>query len=295
MKISRHYKGIGAVVTTAMLYSFGGIYVRMIGLGFGVFNQVWVRNGLVALLVSIILLVRKQRIRIKKEDWKWLLFWGGLSAVASGGFVVSMNKLTLGTAYLVFMSCMVLGGFLSGKIWHQEKVNRVKVLSLALIVIGLALVYYKEITLGNFWYLMVAAVGGLANGFWIGVSKKMSEGYQELEVVFLDGLFSAGTTLIIALVLGEGWPVLSWSISWLGMILFVLTQIVGLVLVFYAYKVIEAQEAVLIVPLEIVFGIVIGLVIYGEVLTGLEVVGGLLILSGAVLPQVPRKWYKRLK
>lgn len=295
MKISRRYKGFLAIVMTALLYSFGGVYVRMVGMAFGVFNQMWIRNGLVVVLVGVFLWLRKQKIKIKKEDWKWLVLWGGLSAITSGGFIVAANKLALGTAYLVFMSCMILGGFVAGKIWHEEKINKIKIASLLLIVSGLAMIYFKEIAFGNLWYLLVAVVGGVANGFWIGVSKRMSKRYQEFEVVVLDGVASTITGVAVALALGERLPRLEWSVSWLGIVLFVITQIIGLALVFYAYKVIEAQEGVLVVPLQIVFASLIGWLLFSEILTGLTIVGGLLILAGAVLPQVPRKWYKKLR
>jgi drug/metabolite transporter (DMT)-like permease len=58
-------------------------------------------------------------------------------------------------------------------------------------------------------------------------------------------------------------------------------------LIIYGFKYLDSQKGSLLMLLEVVFGVIVGFLVYQETLSWGAVLGGLLILLGVALPNLP--------
>ncbi len=282
---SNRLKGSVALLVLTMLYGVYGVYNRMIGSFFDPFAQQWIRNGLVAVIaVLIIILLRQKPFRIRREDIPWIAVW-----LLSGSWVmvalfIAFNHLYLSTVYFLFYSTMIISGVVCGSIFFREKMSVYKIASVLFSFIGLGLIYSLTVSQDDLVYVILSLGVGIALGFWNTISKKFSDHYSEVQIVFWDALAALTVGLIGFAVLGEAMPLFTWNVSWMWLIIYSLTQVATVGLLVYGFKQLEAQVGSLILPIEIIFATLFSYLVFGEVPSVMALVGGSSILVGALLP-----------
>src|SRR3989344_5473102 len=132
----------------------------------------------------------------------------------------------------------------------------------------------------------MAFLNGVASGGEIAFSKKLSGSYSPLYLSWLSWTAIFATSGIASLALGEVQHVPSFDIVWFYLIAYATTGIIGFWLVLKGIQYLESSIGSLLTPLEVVFGILFGIVIFNESLTFREVLGGLLIIVAAILPHL---------
>lgn len=194
--------GVLSLFSVAALYGLYGVYSRKIGSAFGNFNQCWVRNLLVALIVILIIFCQRLKLKpLQKKDIKWILIW-----VLSGSWVtvltfIAFNHLKIGTVYLVLYSAMIISGYLSGKLFFKERSSLAKVVSLLLALSGLLIIYKFDVSRKEVFYVLIILLSGAMTGLWNTISKKFSDNYPSLQMVLMDALASTFVALIGAAVI----------------------------------------------------------------------------------------------
>ncbi len=280
-------KGSLALFTVAAFYGLYGIFSRLIGNSFGNFSQNWARNIIVVVLILIIIFVSKTKfLKIKRKDVKWIIFW-----LLSGSWVtvltfIAFNNLQIGTTYFITYTSMISAGFLSGKIFFKEKLDLAKKLSLILCFAGLIVIYRFSIDPSKIYYVFLALLSGFMTGVWNTISKKFSDNYPSNQLVLMDALSGVLAALLGTLIFREALPLGVEPIKWFWVFVFAIIQIIDVGLVVYGFKNIEAQIGSMILPVEIIFATIFSYLIFSEVPTVMTLVGGLLILSGAIVPNL---------
>lgn len=294
--MSSHIKGVLALLFSAVVFGSYGIYSRMIGLEFGAFSQSWVRNTLVSLLIFSVMIINWKKFwkSLQKKDIPIFFVWTLGGSVNMVFFFIAANKIQIGTLYFIAYAFIILSGFLFGNLFFKEKLNVVKVISSILAIIGLCLVYTVSIDSNNYLYILFSAIVGITSAFWTSVSKKISPHYSNIQMIGIDSLVSFAVTFGIAMIIREPIPSISFSVSWLGILLNSITQILGVGAVIYGYKHIEVQLASIITPVEVVFAALFGFIIFQETLPLLSLLGGFCILSAALLPHFSFRHHRRI-
>lgn len=86
-------------------------------------------------------------------------------------------------------------------------------------------------------------------------------------------------TFIVSLISGEGIPIINFNIeNLIAIILVGLFNVVGLWLANYGFQNVKIVIANNILNLEVLFAIIIGFVLYKEVLSFKEILGGVIII-----------------
>lgn len=269
------------------MYGMYGVYSRLIGPSFGNFNQNWLRNIIVALIAGLVIIVSRTSFKsIQQQDIRWIVLW-----FLSGSWVtvltfIAFNHLPLGTVYLIIYSAMITSGFLSGKIFFQEKMNLTKTVSLFLALVGLAIIYRFSLTGYDLIYAFMCLVSGLMTGVWNTISKKFSDHYSNMQMVFMDALASIVAALIGAILFNEVLPRHINPSAWGWLIIYAITQVVDVGLVVFGFKNLDAQIGSIILPVEIIFATIFALLFFGEYPSFSSIIGGLMIVSAAVLPSL---------
>ncbi|MCR4329036.1 MAG: DMT family transporter [Candidatus Roizmanbacteria bacterium] len=280
-------RGIASLFVASIFYGLYGILSRLISDSFGNFNQAWIRNILVAILIAFIIGMKGVKlVSIKRKDIRWLLVWllaGSLPAVLT--FIV-FNNLAIGTTYLIAYSGMIAAGFISGRIFFDERLDTRKWVSLICTLIGLYIVYRFTIDQNKIVYMLLGLLSGAMTGVWNTISKKFSDNYPNNQLVLMDALTSTLAAYIGALLFHEYLPHTILSISWIWIGIYAVIQTINVGLIVYGFKHIEAQIGSIILPIEIVFATIFSYLIFGEVPTLFTFVGGALIILGAILPSL---------
>ena len=265
-----------------------GVYSRWIGTSFEVFTQNWIKNGLVCLILLAVFFFKPNWKKLQTRDLPWITLWAFSSTAAITLFFIAVNQLSIGLAILIFYVGSNLSSYLSGKLFFQEKLNLVKIIAIALSLVGLYLIYQNQITSNISYFAGLAFLSGISTGFFNTISKKFSHFYPFLQLAFIDAGFTFIVSIILGLILREKHPTVSLSVPWLALIAATMSQIIQVSLLIYGFKKVEAQIGALVMPLEAVWATLFGFIFFGEAITLTILVGGGLILGGVILPQI--KW-----
>ncbi len=279
--------GVFSLLTATFIYGFFGILSRLIGFSIPLYYQSGIRAIAAALMISFLLIFLKQWQLVGKRDLLWIIARSFFGIVAIVAFFVAVNFLQIGTVYFIFYAGSTLGGYALGKFLFSETLTPTKIVSLILSLLGLYLIYSLSVDTSKALYALISLVSGVATAFWNTLSKKISHSYSALQLSFLDNLIGGLMALTIsALFIREQWTFPTASLSWGLNFLFACFYIATGQLVIYGFRRLDAQVGSLIMLAEVIFGIVLGLIFYKEIITLPALLGGLLIVVGIVLPEL---------
>lgn len=279
--------GLISIIIAVMFYGLYGVYSRLIGIEFGAFAQNYSRSAILSIILLLYFLKKGSSWKkIEKNDYKWILAWLLPSPISMILTFIVFNNLAIGTTYFIFYSAMIVGGFIAGKMLFSERLNFEKILSLVFAFLGLGIIYSFNISANQIIYVIFAVLSGLLVGLWNSLSKKVSDKYPEIELVFLNGISSVILSFIGGMFFRESFPVLGINGSWLWIFAYAVTQIAAMYFMVLGFKNLEAQVASIIMPLEVVFATIFGYLFFGEILSQAVYLGGGLIAFAAFLPNI---------
>ena len=286
--MSRPLSSALALLTAALLYSSFGVLTRIIGFDLPIFFASFTRNLIGTAILLLPLFIFKRFKPVNKADWLWLTLRTGGGILGFLGSYYAFYYLPIGTAYFIFYGGSTIMGFLLGRLFFAEKIELLEGLALSLSIGGLMMIY----SLGSIdWqlinYVFLALLGGVGTAVWNVFSKKVSGNYSATQLNGLDFALFTILTLVVSLLKQEQWLRPEFNTTWLANLLFALIFVCTGQLVIHGFKYLDSQKGSLIMLLEIVFGVIVGLLAYQEALGLGAIAGGTLILVGAALPNLP--------
>lgn len=285
-------RGSISIILAAASYGLYGIYSRYIGESFGEFSQSWTRNSIILLILGIYLIFSRSWKRIDSKHKKWMILWPLSDVFSIILLYITFNNLSIGTSYFLLYSTMITSGYLFGKLFYKERIDLVKCISLIFCFIGLGLIFSVELSPNKAMYIIFGMISGISTGLWNTLSKKVSDFYSNTQLVFIDSLVALCATLIGSLIAKDNIPSLSNPI-WFWQIAYAITQISAVSFVIFGFKYLEAAVASIILPVEVLFATFFGYIFFHEILSFNTFLGGLLIASAAVLPNVALYYNQR--
>ncbi|HSW65797.1 MAG TPA: DMT family transporter [Bacillota bacterium] len=281
----RSAKAVGAslVVMSSLFYGSYGVWMALMGTAFGVYTQGIFRSLLVVLIVLPVALLRRQwqPIQWRRDRW-WLLVSFLTSIGIAGPSYYATQKIGVGLMSAVLYAGIVLAMFFFGWLLSKERYTLDKGIATALGLVGLWLVFSPNANHLGLLGLGAALVAGLASGLNVVVSQKMPYGVlQTMSIAWSGGVLAC---LGMALLLGEYRQPITWGVQWLYLVLFVATSVLASSTVIKGVKLIDAGSAGILGLLEIIFGVLLGVVFFGERPGGLALVGMAFITLAAAIP-----------
>lgn len=281
-----YLKGIIYVFLSAIAFASYGVWSKLLGEGFGVFFQGWVRSAIVlAILIPIVYFTGNWK-KMERKDWKWLSVPVLFGIFTQAPLYYAYIHAGIGIATVLFFAMFLLTSYIVGWFVVKEKMNYIKITSFLLAVLGLFITFGFSIKEFSLIALSMAAVNGVASGGEVATTKKVTNKYSSLQVTILIWVGILITHLIASLLVGEQQIIPAFDIHWLAMLGYVVTGIGGFWLVVEGFKFIDASIGGLIGLLEIVFGVLFGIMWFNEILTPAIAVGSIIILIAAALPSL---------
>jgi len=300
MKITSSYsRGYLIALVATVLWSTTGILISHLSRTFALPSLVlafW-RDLFVSLgMLAGLLLFSRGRFHLDRSHWGFMIFYGLTLAIFNSMWTFSVQYNGAAVATVLAFSSPAMTAILS-RIIFKEKIGWIKIISILLSLAGMIYVSgaYDPAT----WKLNLAGiVFGLLTGLFFAIynleGKHASDEHIDSWTALLYS-FASATFFLLFFNLGVdlflGKPAFG-EMLWLGSsldgwgILFflgVVPSLAGFGLYTMSMRFIPATSANLVATLEPAFTAIWAFFFLGEILTGTQLLGGVLIFAGVIL------------
>ncbi|ANT69301.1 DMT family transporter [Aeromonas hydrophila] len=236
--------------------AFSDVLVKLIGPGFSPFQYMFLRQ-LLTLLVLLPFMLRVPRSAWGLGAWKWHLLRGHLCLLGGGGMMLALTQLPLATANAIFYVSPLLTLPLAAWLL-KEKINARVWLLGGMGLLGVVFVLRP----GDFH---LAGLGALVTAFTLALfnitGRKLPAGISVVATLFWANL--------LALPLTAGLAVHQWQpVDWRLLVLIGGSGIMQLLYhasCFYAYRQVEANRIAATEYSGLMFVVLLGVWLFGEV------------------------------
>jgi len=250
---------------------------------FSSFTASALRCALVLIGLFAIAMLRRELQKIDwRRDYKWLLVMIASSILVSAPLYYAILQAGVGISLAIAYIGIVIGMFIFGWLFEGERFTKDKFIATAFGILGLALVFSPSLKVVGWFALTAALVSGLATAVNMATTKKVPyNGSQSAILVWGSGVIA---NVPMVFLLGEPAPSVGWHAEWLYLLLFVAASLVASWTFIKGLKLIEAGAAGILGLLEVVFGVLFGVVFFHERPDIVVLIGIGSILAAAAIP-----------
>ncbi len=275
--------GASLIVVSSVFYASYGIWTKLMGNFFGGYTSAAFRSALVlVLLLPIALVFHKLESINWKRNWKYLTTMVLFSFFMWGPLYYSILQAGIGISLTINYACIVIGIFFFGWLLAGEKFTRDKLLSAALGLVGLGLVFSPSMDSIGSLALFAAAISGLAAAGNTVLAKQIH--YNATQSTVALWATSLVANIVMALVFREAHPNIGAHVEWLYLVAFAVVSVIASWAFTAGLKLIDAGAAGILGLLEIVFGVLFGVIFFHERPGAVVVAGVLVILVASAMP-----------
>lgn len=267
--LSEHQKGILYVFTAALLWSSGGLFIKLISLN--AMQLSFFRCSIAAITFAIIF---KKRILLFN---KLSLINSFIYAIVLITFVIATKTTTAANA-IFLQSTAPIYVLIFEPIFNKTKYERINIITVAVCVLGMILFFVGKLEPGHLEGNFVALISGITfAAFFLGM-KQNDHKYQQSSIFW-------GNVLVAMICIPFLTSIELISFSDLWMVSFLGVFQIAIAYAFFAsgLKRIYAVEASIISMVEPVLNPVWVFIGYGEVPSLEAIIGGLIILTAIVV------------
>ncbi|MEV4806584.1 EamA family transporter [Nonomuraea sp. NPDC049421] len=292
------YAGLALAFVSSCCFAFSGPMAKyLIAAGLAPIEAVWTRMaGAGLLLVAVLALLRPRALRIPRS---MLPFVGLYAIMAVAGvqalYFVAITRLPVGIALLLeFMAPVMVVAWV--RVIRKVRLARAAYVGAVVAVVGLGIVVeaWQGLRLDALGLLLGLLAGACCAGYFL-----MNDSFSD-EIDPL-GLIAWGMTGAAVVLIPFARP---WDIPWsaftataspeggfalpvLGAYLWmvVVATVVAYILGVNAVRRLSAAVGATVASLEVIFGAVVAWALVGETLGAFQIVGGLIVIGGALLAQ----------
>ena len=281
-------KGLFFVLSSGLVWAVAGIITKaLFNVGTTPLPMILSRNTCGALCLGIFLFFYNRSLfKVAKEDIKTLLVCCLVMFVYSAAYFFSILYMNVSIAVVLLYLYPTIVAIASVFIFRERLTPKV-ITALALAVAGLLLTvnFFGEglgrVSLPGLILGILAAFG--AAGYCIYV-KKLSDRYHAFTINFYCLLFTiAGYALLLPFGSGEGLT----RMQFFAALAAALPYISGFLLYAHGVKFLRPSYASIFGTSELVFNEIFAAVFLGEIITGSQFVGSLLIVAAIVFLELP--------
>lgn len=275
--------GASLVVLSSFFYASYGIWTKLMGNFFHGYTASALRSILVLLLLlPIALLYRQMQPLNIKQNWRYIAGMLIASLFTWGPLYYAILHAGVGISLAITYASIVIGSFIFGKLFAGEHFTKDKALAAGLGVTGLVLIFAPSTASLGWLALTGALVSGLSAGANTVFSKQIH--YNSTQSTLMLWACSVIANILMALVLREKLPSIGLHIEWLYLLFFTIASVIASWTFIKGVKLIDAGAAGVLGLLEIVFGVLFGVIFFNERPNSIALVGMAVIILAASIP-----------
>jgi len=285
MSKSKAPVGASLVVLSSFFYASYGIWTKLMGNFFQGYTASALRSVLVIAIILPIAIAYRQLQPLKfQQNWRYIAGMFVASLFMWGPLYYAILHLGVGISLAVAYASIVLGSFFFGWLLAGERFTTDKAIAAGLGIAGLGLIFTPTTGHIGLLALLGALVSGLSAGANTVFSKKIH--YNSAQATLMMWITSIAANLLMAIIIGEHLPAIGWHMQWLYLVFFAIASVIASWAMVRGVKLIEAGAAGVLGLLEIVFGVLFGVLFFRE-RPGLLVLAGVgMIILAAAIPYI---------
>lgn len=279
--------GLGFVVVTALFFGAGPTLAKLaFDGGTGVLTLQFARFVVASVGLWLLLAVTGRIAPIPRRRLPLILALIVLSTGASFGYMTSVRSIPVPVASLVFFTFPLMVGPLA-HLLGDERLTWLRVLALAVGFAGIVLVLEGGMAHADPVGIALAFGGGTCVAISFQVSRRLTVDIAPGQLTATVASASAVLCTLLLVVHGE-FDLPTTQRGWVGVLGNAVSYAVGLSCLFAAIKRLGVVRTAVTVNMEPVVSVALAAVVLGEALSGTQLAGGLVVLSGIALAQSRR-------
>ncbi len=278
-------KGFFALLGSGLILGSFGIFVRSLSHDLTGYQQIVFRNFFALAFALAIYFFIKNGATLRINQKKYVLLYGIFFPLSALFYTLSILQTKIALTILSLYIGSIIGSFFIGISFFGEKVNRKKIISIVLVIAGLAFISFpitkNSINLGVLFGFLAGAFESMGNAFRKHLGDKVDRFFL-VAVAMLGGvLISTGMILFSnqSLVFLHQISAFNWFVGLFFAVLIVIMQYLTIV----GFQHFDLNLGTLVRSSEIIFGIIFAMLSFKEFPNGKEAVGGLLIVLAIIL------------
>ncbi len=264
IEIPEHRKGLFAIIVAALLWSTGGLLIKLIPL------EALQLSGIRSIFAAATFFAI---YRSKCFHFNLLILISGICYSGILILFVLATKMTTAANAIFLQYTAPIYVLLLEPLLLKTKLRRINVLTIIITFIGMGLFFIGKVSAGNMLGNILALLSGVAFAGFLLSMRKTNDDHQEAAIFW-------GNIIVLLFCSPHIARVSTLSISTIGMIAFLGIVQIGIAYALFSFglKKVEAIEASLISIIEPVLNPIWVFIGYGEQPTPFAVLGGLVIL-----------------
>ncbi len=242
------------------------------------------RFGLAWVIITIVMLLRKESFRVTRQEFRVLTGLGLLFIVSSLTLYLSFLYMAAGVASTILFTYPVMTAVIMALFFH-ERITFSTVLSLLLSGAGVVMLYWSDGvgTLSILGVFLVLA-SALSYALYIILMNKGNLQMSSFKINFYVLMYCTLGMVVYSLLAGMPLTLPQNAVSWFYVgWLAIVPAIFALVLMVYAAKYVGSTATAILGALEPLTAVLIGLLVFNEPFTTYLAVGIVLILAAVVI------------
>jgi len=285
-------KGLALAALSAICYGTNPLgALNLYAQGYSPESVLFYRFFTAALLLFAVVLAKGSHFKISLKEFGALVMFGFLFAISSLTYYASFKYMDAGLAStLLFLYPLEVSVLMA--VFFKEKIKAWTIVSIAISMAGVALLYRggNGVPLSTAGLALVFA-SSISYAIYMVMANRVNLQMGAVKMTFYAICFCLVFLLLYSVTLGSGLPPLfTQASSWgWGFMLGFVPTVLSLIFMVKAVKIIGSTPTAILGALEPVTAVAIGVLVFGEILTGRLVAGILLILGSVLLIVVKRK------
>lgn len=247
------------------------------------------RFGLAWVIIAIVMLFRKESLKVTWHEFRTLTGLGLLFIISSLTLYLSFHYMAAGVASTILFTYPVMTAVIMA-VFFRERITWGTVLALVLSGAGVALLYWSDSagTLSTLGVVLVLA-SALSYALYIILVNRGNLQMSSFKINFYVLLYCALGMVVYSLISRQPLTLPQNATSWFYVgWLAVVPAIFALVLLVYAAKYVGSTATAILGALEPLTAVLIGIFVFGEPFT-LNLALGIVLILGAVVVIVKRR------
>jgi drug/metabolite transporter (DMT)-like permease len=179
--MNEHGKSILLLIMTALLWSTGGLLIKLVQ-----WNPIAIAGGRSAIaLLFLLIYTRKIKIRLNSIN-----IAGGLAYTGTVILFVLSNKLTTAANAILLQYTAPIYVAIFASWFLNERMSRIDVISIVVVMVGITLFFIDKLSPGNLFGNFTAVLSGIAFAWLILLLRKQKDA-SPIESIILGNLFTA--------------------------------------------------------------------------------------------------------
>ncbi len=219
-----------------------------------------------------------------KQNWHYIVGMFTASLFTWGPLYYAILHAGIGITLTIAYASIVIGAFFFGWLFADERLTKDKVISALLGILGLGLIFSPNVSSLGLVALLAALIGGLSSAANMVFSKQIR--YNATQSTLVLWTMSLFANLAMAIVFSVSNPSIGLQIQWLYLVFFAIASVVASWALVKGLKLIDAGAAGILGLLEIVFGVLFGVLFFSERPSIIALLGMGVIIIAAAIPYI---------